>query len=579
MIFFPAFILSKDPSKEEQRGLTFGLGIAIAIASSVLFRTLNSTIDISTYSWFQIIGWILAVIATIMLIGLSIKRQERSSDEGLSSNNFSTPTDSIGTHKPKSKKYILGITFGLTSILFFICFAFSSPVVISRWTEGNYITITVIVVLMLTLFAFVALFKPELITKLKPRVLWVWNALFVLLFVLTIAINQIPFPATPDLYPIEAPPTTFIHYIPLILMLITFPIILIDFILLSREIMKLKPKPTAFTMGVCFTLGGGMYMLIMLLALIFTSVWGFIPVIGVFFRDLFWLIFLIVGLIVVGSLRQISKSSLSFQKLMIPSKREIISMGLMIILFVGTFVSLIAIEAHPITPTGETNSVRILNYNIQQGVSETATKNYDGQLELIRNVNADIIGLQESSKIAGNCDVVRYFANKLNLYSYFGPKGVTGTTGVALLSKYPIKNPKTFYHYNENIDRKQTATIEAEITVDTHTFTVYVTHAFGRTSAMVMLQTDVLNRANGKSNVIFIGDFNFRPNSEPYNLTTEVLEDSWWVKWPTGFDNLGNDNSQDIELIFVSPGMAIYDCQYILSPQSDHPAYWVEIRW
>ncbi|MHA2030658.1 MAG: endonuclease/exonuclease/phosphatase family protein, partial [Candidatus Kariarchaeaceae archaeon] len=202
-------------------------------------------------------------------------------------------------------------------------------------------------------------------------------------------------------------------------------------------------------------------------------------------------------------------------------------------------------------------------------------------LNLIREIDPDIIGLQECSKIAGSSDVVRYFADKLNMYSYFGPKWVTGTTGVAVLSKYPIKNATTLYHYSENVDRKQTATTECQIEVGTHTYTVYNTHTYGRLSAKEIMQNDIITRVDGKPNVIFIGDFNFKPFTSPYNLTTEVLNDSWWVRWPTGQDNLGYNNSRDIELIFVSPDITVTDCQFVLDPTgsiSDHPAYWATIQ-
>jgi endonuclease/exonuclease/phosphatase family metal-dependent hydrolase len=319
-------------------------------------------------------------------------------------------------------------------------------------------------------------------------------------------------------------------------------------------------------------------MLVMILSLIFTSVWGFIPVIGNSFRDMFFLIFLIVGLVVMLSLINISKSPFNFKEIKISHKTRTVYSALMVIFLISTLVGAVVIEANPITPTDEPTSIKVLTYNLQQGVNEAQIKNYDGQLELIRGVNADIIGLQESSKIAGNSDVVRYFTNKLNLYSYFGPKGVTGTTGVALLSKYPILNPRTIYHYNVYADSKQTATIEAEITIGSDTFTVYVTHTFGSISAKSMLQTDVLNEASGKSNVIFMGDFNFRPFSEPYNLTTEVLDDSWWVKWPTGVDSQGTSNRNNIDLVFISPGTVVLDCKYITDPQSDHSAYWADIE-
>ncbi len=571
MILLPVILVGKNSGGDEQRGLSIGLGLAIAIASSILLRTLNSTIDISTCSGFQVIGWVLAVIETVMLIGFLKNRQGISGEEGTP-----TPEELTPTNQHRGLKRI---TLGLTSVLFFICFAFISPVVISRWTEGNYILITSLIVGMLTIFVIIGSIRPELFTRMTPRLLWVWNILFVSTFVLTILFNQILFPGNPQSYPIESPTTTFLHQIPLVLMLVTFPIILIDFMLLSREIMTFKHRLTASKMGVSFTFAGGMYMVLMILSLVFTSTWGFIPVIGPLFRDLFWLVFLIVGVVILLSLRRVSRSSLSVQKRMVRGKTEIISVSLVVVILISTFVGAIAIEAQPIAQSGDPTSVRILTYNIAQGMNDVDIKNYDGQLELIRGIDADIIGLQETSKIAGGSDVVRYLANGLNLYSYFGPKGVTGTTGVALLSKYPILNPRTIYHYNEVVDRKQTVTIEAEIVVGSRTFTIYNTHTYGRTSTKSILQSDVLNIADGISNVIFMGDFNFRPFTEPYNLTTDVLDDSWWLRWPTGSDSLGNNNSRMIDHIFVSSGTTIMDCQYVFDPQSDHPAYWVDILW
>ncbi|MFW9965973.1 MAG: endonuclease/exonuclease/phosphatase family protein [Candidatus Thorarchaeota archaeon] len=574
LILFPAILLTRSPEGKDQRALILGKGLSLAIAASVLLRTLNYTIDLSTYSWGQAIGWILAAIGIFMLIGFAQVLQNRTRRE-----RSSISEEVQKTQKPIRKRRLTGITFGLTSILFFVSFAFSSPVVISRWTESNYIAVVTGVALMTTIFALIMLYQPQYITRLNKQVIWIWNLLFVVLFVTTVLVNQIPFPDVSNAYPIEAPPTTLIQQIPLYLMIIAFPIILIDFILLSHQLTRLELIPTSRAVGVSFTLGGGMLMLLLLFTLILTSVWGFVPVIGTMLRDLFWFIWLIAGIVLLAAILFAKDTLPALAKPSKLTRFETIIAGLAVIMLLGTLAGAVVFEATPAAPSGEPTSVRILTYNLQQGVSDAQIKNYDGQLELIRDIDADIIGLQETSKIAGNSDVVRYIANKLNLYSYFGPKGVTGTTGVALLSKYPIENPRTIYHYSENVDQKQTATIEAEIRIGSRTFTVYVTHTYGRTSAKVILQNDILTEASGKSNVIFMGDFNFRPNSEPYNITTAVLDDSWWVRWPTGVNNQGENNTRRIDLIFVSPGTSVTDCEYIADPQSNHPAYWADIQW
>ncbi|MFW9911365.1 MAG: endonuclease/exonuclease/phosphatase family protein [Candidatus Thorarchaeota archaeon] len=571
LILFPAILLTRNPIEKNQRALIVGKSFAIAIAASILFRTMNNTIDISTYGLGQTIGWILAGIEVIMLLGFSSK---------LLSSEIPAPSidDTASVQSPIGKGRLTGITLGLTSILFFVGFAFSSPVVISRWTESSYFAVVTGVALMTALFVLFTVYRPQFISRLNSQVIVVWNLIFVVLLVLTILVNQIVFPDTVGPYPIEAPPTTILHHSLLYIMIAAYPIILIDFILLSYELVKLDLVPTSRAAGISFTLGGGVFILFLLFTLILTSVWGFVPIIGPMLRNLFWFIFLIAGLVLLAVVYMVRDSIPSVDAPGKVPRAETVAATVVVLMLVGTLVGAVVLEANPISPSNDVTSVRILTYNLQQGVSDAQSKNYDGQLELIREIDADIIGLQETSKIAGNSDVVRYLANKLNLYSYFGPKGVTGTTGVALLSKYPIEAARTIYHYSEDVDQKQTATIEAEITVNSRTFTVYITHTYGRTSTKVLLQNDILNAASGKSNVIFMGDFNFRPNSEPYNVTTAVLEDSWWVRWPSGISSQGENNTRRIDHIFISPGLDVSDCGYVTDPQSDHPAYWADIQ-
>jgi endonuclease/exonuclease/phosphatase family metal-dependent hydrolase len=221
--------------------------------------------------------------------------------------------------------------------------------------------------------------------------------------------------------------------------------------------------------------------------------------------------------------------------------------------------------------------LKVLTYNIQQGYSEAGLRNDTGQLDLLRAADADIIGLQESdtSRIAGgNRDVVRYFADRLDLYSYYGPKTVQGTFGIALLSRFPIENPRTFYMYSEG---EQTATIEAQVTVGGKTFNLFVTH-LGNGGPMVQ-QEAILQELAGEPDVILMGDFNFRPDTDQYRLTTGALNDSWLLVWPQGNDGQGIDPARRIDHIFVSPDTRVLDSQYLPAPESDHPAMFTVIEW
>ncbi|WP_457557711.1 endonuclease/exonuclease/phosphatase family protein [Candidatus Harpocratesius sp.] len=91
----------------------------------------------------------------------------------------------------------------------------------------------------------------------------------------------------------------------------------------------------------------------------------------------------------------------------------------------------------------------------------------------------------------------------------------------------------------------------------------------------------ILDQVNGLTNVILMGDFNWREDSSYYSSVTAVYQDSWRAKWPTGIDNEGISMQSTIDHIFLSPTFIVESAHYIPSPQSqtDHPAYWIEISW
>jgi endonuclease/exonuclease/phosphatase family metal-dependent hydrolase len=217
-----------------------------------------------------------------------------------------------------------------------------------------------------------------------------------------------------------------------------------------------------------------------------------------------------------------------------------------------------------------------MTYNIQQGYDAQGQKNYDGQLALIRQMNPDVLGLQESdtSRIAnGNSDVVRYFADRLGMYSFYGPKTVLGTFGIALLSRYPIENPHTFYMYSVG---EQTATIVAEINANGKTYHIMVTH-LGNDGPLPQLE-DVLGTLDDQQNIVLIGDFNLKPTTNQYRLATAVLDDAWvraGSPMPSGTEW---EADQRIDYVFVSPQVEVSSAQYVPTSLSDHPTLVIEVK-
>jgi endonuclease/exonuclease/phosphatase family metal-dependent hydrolase len=315
---------------------------------------------------------------------------------------------------------------------------------------------------------------------------------------------------------------------------------------------------------------------------IFSNVWGYVEPISYFFRNKFWLPFLLVlGLVTLLAALLYSKFDKSPDSS--GEKQSLIwSTVFLGAIFVATFVAAILTDRNQ-GPTPNHGSLKIMTYNIQQANSEKGEKSYQEQVALIKEIDPDIIGFQESDSTRislGNNDYIRYYANKLGYHAYFGPKTVTGTYGTAILSKYPLENPRTVFTYS---DQDEIGTAEVEISVRGKEFTVFNVHPDGSEEAKMVFAKTLVERAGQKSDVIAIGDYNLRAWEEPYLIIDEIYKNAWMDVYPSGIDDDGLDMSgrNRIDHIFVSPHLTVRNPIYLLPPESwtDHPAHWTEIFW
>ncbi len=577
MIFFPLYLHKKTKGNYESNGILLGAGLGLGLLLSILLRTLGSSIDLSAYSWFMWIGWILAIFAGLMIIHLPISEQISTPSNDLTKSNF----------KPASKWKIIGLTLGMISVITLIYFVFSSPTVIARWTESNYILILTLLVLMNSAFIILVISNPGIIGKLKSYIVTIWNLTFIVTLILTILGNTVIFAFVPS-YPFDPLDANMFNEAMLMIMLVLSPIILLDFILLSSELFR--SRPGIRKLGGSFFVSSGFF-LIMILSAVFTIVWDYIPLIGDLFRDAIWVIFLILGVLVFLPLFLINKASRgTFESINSIVKNKKKALLIIVIISLATIIGAVALE-FPIDHNVSGGSLRVLSYNIQQGSDETGNKNFDAQYQVIKDLNADIIGLQESDTCrisSGNSDIVRFVSNRLKLYSYYGPKTLTGTFGIALLSKYPILNPQTFYMESEG---EQTATIWAQIFVGSTTFNIFVTHLGNyedpaEDPSQIVQQENILSVINGLSNVILMGDFNFELGTEQYNITVAQLYDCWEVaptigktigKVPEGWETRLPDGR--IDHIFVSGELntSVSFIIYTGGTAADHPCVFMSL--
>ncbi len=562
LILLPSLLWNRKDREGASSSLLLGASLAVALSLSILFRTLGSGSDVSTIGWSQGVGWILALAAGALLLGLT--RPEPAPSK----------TADAARHERLPAWKTVGLCLGLVSALILSYFAFASPHVMARWTGVSALPIVSMAALVLGLFAVVLAARPGLLSALTPGLVLGWNLIFGLSLVLTILAHQVSFPADAGAYPLPEPSVSIIHHIPLFLTLLLFPVVVVDWMLFVREIVAGRPSFRA--LGAGFSLAS-LYLLFMIFAQVFTTVYDYIPVVGPFFRDKFWLVFLVAAAVMALPMLLVRRGAFDLGGTGGEFEHGKAFAALMVLVAVATILGAALVAARPEAPAPSQTSLRILTYNIQQGYNRDGLRDHDGQLALIREVDADIVGLQESdtTRIAGgNADVVKYLADRLNMHSYYGPKTVPGTFGIALLSKFPIENPRTFYMYSEG---EQTATIEARITVGGRSFDVFVTH-LGNGGPIVQ-QEAILQQVQGKENVILMGDFNFRPDTDQYRMTTAMLDDSWLQKWPGGNEGQGIDPARRIDHIFLSPGTEVADSEYLPGPQSDHPAMTTVIEW
>lgn len=600
LIFLPAWLWKMGQEDRHDQALWMGAGLAMAAAFSVYVR--NPSYDYRRLvDHLPILEGVLALVGAYLLWGASRPLEDGMLDKkSIRSDTAPAP----GLIRTTALATGLIATWGL----FF--FGYASPNVIARWLGANFqrfnveippgglagvlpwgqdVYVGVFAGVGLALVIGAALLLSEHFWKmLTPVVLYAWNAIFILSLSTALIAQQMVFPKNPAAYPLPEATAPAWGLVSLAIALLSSPILLINTCLFIAALLRLRPgfRTLASSFGLA-----ALFLLLMILAHVFTTVYDYIPVVGPLMRDRFWLVHALLGLGMGAGLLAIPRNeqrSLG-ELIWLPDVifRQTVGQYLVSVIFLfalfftatGYFNQRFASAGPMLADEPEAGSLTIATFNIQQGYSggERPARNLHQQSALLASQGAQVVGLQESdsNRIAnGNLDLVRYFTEDLGMVSYYGPRVSTGTFGVALLSKSPILNPETFYMFSRG---EQTATIQAQVKVGDRVFNVFVTH-LGNGGPIIQLE-QILQEVEGLENVILMGDFNFRTDSEQYRLATESLADAWLVKWPSGLDQDGLTWEDRIDYIFISPGITLLEARYLAGDYSDHPALVIQIGW
>lgn len=498
----------------------------------------------------------------------------------------------------------------LTGALALLYFAFSAPAVTARWIGANYAGVTALALLAAGLFAGLWLALPGFAARLTPRLLFGAAVLLALALALSLLPHQPLFPSGADAYPLPAPGPNTPAALALGLALLLHPLVYAAAAQLGHALGAAPPRALARAAALSAVL-----LLVLLLAQVFTTVYDYIPVIGPVFRDRFWIVTALPAALLALGLWQrrpaptveepapqqfngdIAPHATPFSPAPVHTPLEIeapeiagvphaqpaappparqSAPALAAIAALLALAGLIgAAQTYPTAAPGPA-SLRVMTYNIQQGYDAGGENAYAQQLALIEAQNPDLIGLQESdtARIANaNNDVVRYFADRLGYHSYYGPTSTSGTFGIALLSRYPIHNPRTFFLPSTG---EQTAAILAEIDAEGKTYTVLVTH-LGNGGPREQIGV-VMSLLEGREDVLAMGDFNFRPETEQYALVTARYQSAWdaaaeRLPLPDGLTA-----ERRIDHVFLGRDLRALQAYYLPEGPSDHPALVVEVE-
>ncbi|MCC6699443.1 MAG: endonuclease/exonuclease/phosphatase family protein [Candidatus Hydrogenedentes bacterium] len=525
-----------------------GMALGIATLAAIALRSWGSSIDLSMEGSTSAIGWGLLLLATYLF-----RRVRPIFDAARASN----------TPNPKQR---VSATVGLFANLALVSLCLSSPAVVNAWygggAKGYSDTMGV------TTLSFAAVVCRLAGGRQGPSKAIVagWCVLFATALVGGIWLAAPPLPLSPDSGPVVVRGSGGCTALVLLAMLLASPMVMLN--VRKAVVLASGTRPRDAVLPVMF---GMTFLFVVTLLLIFTNVWGYVPY-GPLLRNRFYLPFLLASVVAMFPLLAPRPTR---QEAMPPLRAvQVIAIVLASVSIMGIFTHNLRLPSQPTTP----DRLTILTYNMQQGSHDNADRNYRKQLALLREINADIIGLQECDTArpsGGSVDCVRYFADGLGYYSYYGPNTVSGTFGAAILSRFPLKNPWSFYTYS---DSDEVGTAAAEMDIAGRMIAFFSNHPSGADDVMHAHVDALIAEASKYEHVIAVGDYNFR-SDEPFyaklaakylNTAAELGEED--VDAHGGQANLAGQ----IDHIFVSRGFRVIESHYLEAPESqtDHPAHW-----
>jgi endonuclease/exonuclease/phosphatase family metal-dependent hydrolase len=553
-----------------------GIALGVALLASIGLRAWGASYDISLGRMGAVLGWVLAGLGWWWYRKLP-----------------SAPTAANSCLPSEAWRSRYSPTIGLFGSLTVAYLVLSSPEVVEAWL-GFANTLGTILCVAALAGAVVLLGKGW---EPPPAWLALWNLAFGAALVGGILALRVTFPAAPEASAVLVQPDNPAALILLNVMFLLSPVVLFNVQASWRSL-----QFTAQARRMAAPVMVGMVLLMGLSVLcILTNVWGYVPPVSLWFRNQFHLPFLVSSILLLCACLSPGGRSATSEPFMPRFDRGL-----------GWFATVLAILAavgawhyrpQPVASVGEVpKQLTILTYNLQQGAALGGNRNWENQLAFLKQVNADLIGLQESDTARpsnGQVVAAKFFAAKLGYHYYHGPNTVSGTYGTAILSRFPLRNPRSFFTFS---DQDEVGTAVAEIQVGGKTIGFFNSHPSGHRPSRSQAE-ELVRQLRPYDYAIAVGDFNATTRDASYRILAAHLKDSWAERHPTGVGKLhpqlrprgatrahgssgqiapGEDTislPDRIDHIFLSAPFRVVESYYLPAPdsQTDHPAHWAAV--
>ena len=177
----------------------------------------------------------------------------------------------------------------------------------------------------------------------------------------------------------------------------------------------------------------------------------------------------------------------------------------------------------------------LVSYNIHSGIGTDGRFDLPRVGEVLREVNADIIALQEVGDfrhMTSREDQPEHLAELLGMHMAFGPNVVRNGRryGNAILSRLPIIKSK---NYDLSIKRREPrGALRCDLDLgggrQLHVFCLHLGLGIGERRAQegLLLSSDILRDAVRKDPVVVCGDFNYWGNGAMPSLVRKAIHDA-----------------------------------------------------